>query len=110
MHSEFVVAAGLAEKEIGEVQPGIATAEVKRALRVAKQVLDLLIDRPAATKLNLVRTLGPGDVVADLVIVRLVDPRPAVVSEHRARRALQIDVRDTVVIVRASEEAVEGEI
>src|SRR6266567_1648238 len=110
LHSELVVAARLAEEEIGEVQPGKATAEAERALRIAKQVLGLLIDRPTATHLELVRTLGPGHVVAELVIVRLVVPRPTVVSELRQRRSPQADVRDAGVVVRASEEAVEGEV
>ena len=52
------------------------------------------------------RALGPGNVVADLIIVCLVVPRPARVRVIRVVVAAKVDFRDAVVVVRPSEDAV----
>ena len=60
---------------------------------LAEQVLNLLVQRPAAAHLELMRALGPGDVVADLVVIRLVVPGPTGDFEVRPAVAAQVDVR-----------------
>ena len=53
---------------------GERTIELEVAFRVRECVLGLLVDCPAKAKLQLMRSLGPRDVIAELVIVRFVDP------------------------------------
>src|SRR5262245_12069920 len=48
---------------------------------------------------------GPREVVANLVIVGLVFPRPTGDFEIRAGRAAQVDVRDAAQVVRSGEKS-----
>src|SRR5262249_38822330 len=69
-----------------------------------EQILDLLVDSPACAKLDLMRALGDGNVVAELIVVRLVDPRPTGYFKLRAGGALQVDIRDAVQVVGTAKE------
>src|SRR4029077_20652195 len=122
LHGEFVVALGSPQEEIGKVIAsfGFATTRwwidwrarscSKRPVKVegplgrTEQVLNLLIDRPTRAELELVRSLGERYVVADLVIVSLVLPRPARDFKMGVNPAVQIDIRDAVRIIRTGEE------
>ena len=64
----------VAQKEIGKVISGVEAVETEVALSAGEQVLDLLVQRPAAAKFKLVRSLGPRNIIPELVIVRDVDP------------------------------------
>ena len=64
---------------------------------------------PAESKLQLVRTLRPGNIVAKLVVVRFVIPRSPVRRIVRARDSVQIDGRNALERVRSGEQAVELE-
>src|ERR1700694_40314 len=76
LHCEFTVRVAIAEQEIREVVASVLAIEVERALGITEQVLDFLIEGPASSNFELMRALGPGDVVAYLIIVCLVVPRP----------------------------------
>src|SRR5450755_2974733 len=91
LHREFAVRVAITEQEIREVVAGVLAIEVEGALCIAEQILDFLIEGPAASNFELVRALGPGDVVAYLVIVRFVVPRPTGDIKIRSCRACQVD-------------------
>ena len=85
LHRQFVVALGIAEQKIGQVVAwftlgtagsGKRPVKVKRALRGAEQILYFFVDGPASAELELMSSLGQRNIIADLVIVSLVAPRP----------------------------------
>src|SRR5262249_51508119 len=78
------------------------------ALRGAEQVLDFLVECPAESEAKLMRSLGPGQVVADLVVVGFVDPRPAGDFKVRSGAAVQVYVRDAVKVVGAAKQPGSG--
>src|SRR6202021_2892033 len=100
---EFLIALGIAKEEIGEVIAGESTVKAETALGLTEQILGLLVKSPAPTELELVSAVGPRDVIADLVVVGLIFPRPAGNLEFRASGTGQVDVGDTVIVVRSSE-------
>ena len=55
----------------------IITLEGEGALGRSEKVLNLLVEGPAPAEFELVRAFRPGDVIANLVVVGLVDPGPA---------------------------------
>ena len=77
LNRKLVIGLSVTQQEIGKVNPGVVTVEGEEALGLTEQILDLLINRPAAAELELMRSLGPGNVVTNLVVVRLVVPGPA---------------------------------
>jgi len=61
LDGEFGVVLGQTEKEITKAVARICTVtvgEAERPLRRAEKILDLLVDSPAPTKSELVRSLG----------------------------------------------------
>src|ERR1700747_2131548 len=82
----------VAEKIVGEVIASECPVKGKAALGLSKQILNLLVESPASTNLELVRSLSPRNVVADLVVVGLIDPRPARDFKFRAGRPGQVNV------------------
>ena len=96
LDGEFLIAFGIAKEEIGEVVAGESTVKAETALGLTEQILGLLVKSPAPTELELVSALSPRNVIADLVIVGLVFPRPAGNFEVRAGGAVQVDVGDAV--------------
>jgi len=63
-------------QEIGEIVAGVLSIEVNEPAW-GQTNLDLFIDRPARAKFKLMRAPDPGNIVANLVIVGFVMPRPA---------------------------------
>src|ERR1700727_216751 len=100
----------VAEKEVSIVVTGKRTVEVKVALGVGESILNLGIQRPAESELQLVRALGPREVVANLVIVRVVVPGSPVRCVVRARNSVQVHGRDTAVLIRPTKQAIEGKV
>src|SRR5579864_1394525 len=76
LDGQFVVARSGAQQEISKVISGEVVVERERTLCVTKQVLNLFVEGPTPTHLELVCALGPGKVIADLIIDRLVVPWP----------------------------------
>src|ERR1700704_5362697 len=76
LQGEFLVRLGVYEEEVSKVVTGKGAVKIKTALGLTEQILDLLIERPAKAELKLVGSLGPREIVADLVVVSLVPPRP----------------------------------
>ena len=115
LDSQFLIRVRQSEQETGEaVSAGVAgragasasskgAVEAEAALGLAEEVLNLLVDGPASAELQLMGSLGQRDVVADLVVIGLVVPRPAGDFEVRADAAAQVDVGDAAEVVRASE-------
>src|SRR5262245_63846423 len=102
----------VAEQEIGKVAARKRTVKSKPALGIGEVVLNLLVDGPACAELELMRAFGPGNIVANLVIVRRVVPRLPVDGVVRAVGSAQVDRGDTVVYVLAdvSKDAIKGEV
>ena len=101
LNRKLVIRLSVTQQEIGKVNPGIVIVEGEEALGLTEQILDLLIKGPAGAHLELMRSLGPGNVVANLVIVRLVVPGPTGRGVFGAGTAIQFDFRDAVEVVRA---------
>ncbi len=97
LYREFLVLFGVAEQEVSEVVAGERAVKGVAALSLTEQVLDLLIESPTAAELDLMSTLGQRDVIADLVVIGFVVPRPAGNFKFGAGRAGQVDVRDAVI-------------
>src|SRR6476646_10142970 len=96
LNRKLVIGIGVTQKEIREVNPGVGIVEGERPLSCAEEILDLLVDRPAAAHLELMRSLAPGDVIANLVVVRFVVPGPTSSGVVRAGTATQFNFRDTI--------------
>src|SRR5579863_2525423 len=77
LHSKFLVALGIAEKEIGEVVAGEGTVEIEATLRLAEEILALLVERPTETDFDLMSAFCDREIVTELIVVGLVGPRPA---------------------------------
>ena len=84
LHGQFVVTFRVAEEEICEVIAGECTVEIERTLRCTEEILHFFVQCPACTNLDLVRPFGPGYVVAELIVIRLIVPRPTGDFEVRA--------------------------
>ena len=67
------------------------------------EVLSLVVFIPAKTSLDLMRPVGPGEVIADLVAVIRVDPRPPVGFETEVLVPVDIDLGESGL--RAAEES-----
>src|SRR6185295_3274067 len=61
LQRSFIVALGITEQEVSEAVSCVTAIEAEVALRVDEDVLDLLVQCPASTKLELMSTLGPGN-------------------------------------------------
>src|ERR1700730_2416385 len=96
---EFAITLGIAKEEIGEVISGESSVKAKRTLCLAEEILDFLIDRPATSEFELVSSLGYRDVVANLIVVSLVHPRPTGNFEVSAGRTVQVDIGDAVQVI-----------
>ena len=106
----FGVLLGITEQEIRKVITAETSVEIEVPFGIGKSILALLVERPTDPKLQLVRSLGPGNIIANLVVVRLVDPRRPVGGVVGSSRAIQIDRRDAGIDVRSGKQAVKGEI
>ena len=71
LYREFLIALGVAEQEVGEVVAGEGAVKVEATLGLTEQILRLLVERPAKAEFQLVRALGPRQVVAELIVVGL---------------------------------------
>src|SRR5271155_4430135 len=98
----------VAEQEIGKVIASESAIKVKVSLGIGEGILSLLIDRPACAHSDLVRALGPGNIIAELIIIRLVIPRSPVGGVVGASASVQIDRRNAVVNVGSAEQPVKG--
>src|SRR5712675_727860 len=76
LHGEFLVRLGVSEQEVSKVVTGKGAVKIKTALGLTEQILDLLVERPAKAELELVGALGPREIIANLVVISLVPPRP----------------------------------
>src|SRR5208337_3030765 len=70
----FAVAAGHAQQVIGKRGPGESAVEGIFTFRGAEGLLHFRVPRPATAELELVRSLYPGQIVADLIIGGLIGP------------------------------------
>src|SRR5205807_9372579 len=80
LDGKLLISGGGAKQEIGEAISRVAliiTLEGECALGRSEKVLNLLVEGPAPAEFELVRAFRPGDVIANLIVVGLVDPRPA---------------------------------
>ena len=114
----LTVVLSVAEDEVGIVQSAlrISRASASRcrgrsvkseaALRFRKVVLDLFVDCPAKPELELVRAFGPGQIIADLIVIRGVVPRHPIDGVVGVGAPGQIDVRDAVVNIGPGEDPV----
>ena len=98
----------IAENEVRVIKAGSRSVETKTTLSFGKVVLHLLVNGPAATDLELVRTSGPREVVPNLIIIGSIVPWQPVDRVVRSRRLRQVDVRNPVIYVGAGENPVEG--
>ncbi len=89
LNRKLVVLLGVTQEEISKINTGIGVVEGEPPLSCAKKILDLLVERPAATDLELMRSLGPRDVIANLVVVRFVVPGPTSSGVFSAGTATQ---------------------
>jgi len=109
LDGKLVITGGGAKQEVSEAVSGetlgIRTLERECSLGRPEKVLDFLVSRPASADLQLVRTFGPGDVVADLVTVSAVDPRPAGDLEVRIALMIEGDVGNAIQVIRPREQA-----
>ncbi len=109
LDGKLVITGGGAKQEVSEAVSGetlgIRTLERECSLGRSEKVLDFLVARPASADLQLVRTFGPGDVVADLVTVSAVDPRPAGDLEVRIALMIEGDVGNAIQVIRPREQA-----
>ena len=105
----FGVLLRITEQEIREVIPAETSVEIEVSFGIGKGILALFIERPTGPELQLVRSLGQGNIIANLVVVRLVNPRRPVGSVVGSSHAIQIDRRDAGIDVRSGKQPVEGE-
>ena len=91
LNREFGVVLRVTEQEISEVNPSVGVVEGEETLGLTEQVLYLFVNCPAATDLELMRSLGPGNIVANLVIVSFVVPWPTRGRVVGAGRTAQFD-------------------
>src|SRR5882757_9673463 len=75
LHRILLILLGITEEVVGKIIACEGPVELERALRISKVILNLFVDRPTETKLELVRALRQGNIVSELVVVRLIDPR-----------------------------------
>src|SRR5713101_8367071 len=73
-------------------------SKAESTLGLTKQILDFLVESPASTYLELVRSLGPRNIVANLVVVGLIDPRPTRYFKVCAGGTVQVDIWDAVQV------------
>src|SRR5580692_12701986 len=99
---EAVSASGVGRASCGPGSKRVIEAET--TLRLTEQVLGLLVKRPAPAEFELVGPMRPRDVVADLVVIRLVVPRPAGDFKLRTAATAQVDVGNAVHVVRPRED------
>src|SRR5580692_8729963 len=98
----------VAEQEIGKVIASESAIKVEVSLGIGESILCFLVDRPACAHSDLVRALSPGNIVAELIVIRLVIPRGPVGSVIGASASVQIDRRNAVVNVGSAEQPIEG--
>src|SRR5205807_5240141 len=99
LNGQLVVAICPAQQVVSEIVAGICVVEGIRALCSTEQVLNLLVECPASTDLELVGALRPGDVVPNLVIVGLISPRPTRVRKIGSSHAAELNSRNATAIV-----------
>src|SRR5207249_1741303 len=75
LDSVFGVVGSRAEQIVSKVVSSKVTVKLEVTLRILKPVLVLFIEQPSEAHLHLVTTLGPGNIIADLVTIGLVIPR-----------------------------------
>ena len=99
LHSQFVVSVGVAQQEVGEIVAREGPVEIELTLGVAEQILVLLVDGPASAELELMRPFGPGNILANLVVVAPVVPREAGDVIVGAGRTAKVDAGNAVAVV-----------
>src|SRR5690348_6118705 len=107
LDGKLAVTGGGAEQEISEAISSVdlvVALERECAQRRSKELLLLLVKRPAPTDFDLMRAFRPGDVVANLVTVSGIDPRPAGGLEVRIALLVEGDVGNAVHGIRSREE------
>src|SRR5258707_264204 len=105
LHSKFLIRLGISEEEVSKVVTSKGPVKVESTLRLTEQILNLLVDRPAKSELELVGSLGPREIVANLVVVGFVSPRPTGNLELRAGGPLQVNIGYAVQIVWPCEQS-----
>src|SRR5579884_1784477 len=110
------------KNEVGEIEPAVRSRraatrggsscrsiEFKATLSVGKIVLHLLVNGPAATDLELMRSSRPGKIIFDLIIIGGVVPWHPVHRVISPGCLCQVNVRNSVVNVGPRENPVESE-
>ncbi len=104
LDAKLVITGGGAKQEVSEAVSGetlgICALERECALGRSEKVLDFLVARPASADLETVRTFLPGEVVADLVTVSSVNPRPAGDLEIRIALFIKGNVGNAIQVIR----------
>ena len=101
LRGKFRVAFGVTEQEVGDVIASERSVKIEGALRCAKQILDFLVKGPTTTKFELVSAMRPRNVVADLVVIGLILPRPASDLKLGTGAEGQVNIWDAVQVVRS---------
>ena len=113
LDGKLLITGGGAKQEISEAISRVAliiSLEGECALGRSEKVLNLLVEGPAPAEFELVRAFRPGDVIANLVVVGLVDPRPARDLEIRIALFVERNVGHAIQVVRSGEQAGVGEV
>src|SRR5713101_5121497 len=95
---KFLIRLRISKDEVREVVASEGTVKAESTLGLTKQILDFLVESPASTYLELVRSLGPRNIVANLVVVGLIDPRPTRYFKVCAGGTVQVDIWDAVQV------------
>src|SRR5690348_6963603 len=98
------VRVGKAEQKIGKIVSGVRPVKVERPVGVTEGVLDLCVPQDVPTEFQLVATFAPGEVVAPLVRIGSVAPRPSLRLIVGAGRTVKINLRIPVQVVGSSEQ------
>src|SRR6185312_273817 len=102
----FAVALRVAKQIVSKGVARELSVEGKVTLRVSESILGFLVDCPTGAHFDLVRTLGPGDVIAQLIVIRFIVPRSPVGSV--IRDTAEVNRRNAASHVGTGEQTIKG--
>ena len=102
----IVQSAGYCRRATASRGTGSRSVKSEATLGFGKVVLHLLVERPAKSKLELMCSLYPGQIIANLIVIRGVVPRQPVHAVVSVGTPGQIDVGDAVVNIGSGEDPV----
>src|SRR5215472_5331428 len=108
LNGEFTIVLRNTEQEVRKTVSRVRrpfTTKAECALRGSEQILNFLIDGPAPAKSELVRSLRPGNVVTDLVVVGFIAPGPTRDLEVCSALPVERNIRDAGQVVRPRKQA-----